>query len=854
MAKKQRRGVKKLRVFGFTLLTLFLIGLTTAAMCTVSMAWYIHNYINPTIDVDLESLGDMNFTSILYYKDKATGQTLELERLYGAENRIWANIDEIPEDLRNAFVAIEDKRFYSHHGVDWKRTLGAALSWVTGSSKYGGSTLTQQLIKNLTTDDDYSVKRKITEIMRALELEKQVNDKDKILEYYLNTIFLGRKSYGVKIAARTYFGKELSDLSLAECAIIAGITKNPSYYDPFRFPEHIKSRQEDILDQMCKQGMISESEKTQAMREKLDYKYEENKAEQSQPYSYFTDMVINDVVDDLVTQKGMSRTLASNLVTSGGLKIYTTVDMNIQKIMESVYQDDSNFPNVTKNGAKLESAMVVMDPATGDVVGVVGGRGQKTASLVLNRATDSKRQPGSSIKPLSVYGPALDAGVITPYSVEMDMPVEVLSGRPWPKNETPKYSGQMTIQTAVAQSINTVAVRTMQKLTPEASFRFMTEKLHFTTLVETEAATSGKVQTDIALAPMSLGGLTKGVKVREMTAAYSALANQGIFNGYRSYTKVLDSKGEILLEKKPLGQPVFEKAQTTYYVTDLLKNAVTSGTGRKAKIDNMDTAGKTGTTTANKDRWFAGYTPYYAGVVWVGFDKSYGLPNLSYNPALNLWKNVMSQVHKGLEPKKFDQGEGFVSRGYCLDSGGSPTGACSKDVRGSRVGTGRFYKGDEPKDACPYHQLIEIDKGTKMLATEFCPAESRATLSLLDLTRKFPSSITVLDQQYCFTGDNAPIGEGVTVMSSEGSLYQKPCDVHTAALEDPELPPDGENPDENGETPDTPPDSGDDTPAPTPPEVDLPVEPTTPTEPVQPPVTPVQPPADNLPLDPEAIA
>lgn len=814
MEKKQRRTKSKLRTFRFVLLTILLIGLTTTAICGTAFALYIHSYINPTIDIDPANLS-MNFTSIVYYEDKKTGEMKELEKLHGTENRIWADISDMPKELGQAFVAIEDSRFYKHNGVDWKRTLGAAVHWLIPSGKtYGGSTITQQLIKNLTDDDEYSVQRKITEIMRAIALEKKVKDKDKILELYLNTIYLGRNSYGVNTAAKTYFGKALKDLNLAECAIIAGITQNPSKYDPFRFPDNIKKRQEVILSQMLKQKMITKEAYEEALKTPLDYKYEESKAEQSQPYSYFTDAVIYDVIDDLVKRKGYSKQFARTLVSSGGLKIYSTVDLAVQNAMEEVYENDANFPNISKNGTKPQSAMIILDPYTGDIKGVVGGRGKKEGNLVLNRATQSKRQPGSAIKPVSVYAPALDEGIITPYSVETDMPLLSLSGNPWPKNENRIYSGQMTIKRAVELSINTVAVRVMNKLTPKKSFDFMTKKVGFTTLVASKTLANGKVQTDIDLAPMTLGGLTEGVTVKQLAAGYTPFANKGMYTAPRSYTKVLDSDGAVLLENDVSPSVAFENEKTSYYMNELLRSAVNNGTGRAAKISGMDTAGKTGTTTSNKDRWFVGYTPYYLGAVWFGYDKSYGLPNLSSNPSVAVWKTVMARVHDGLAPKKFDDDDGFVNASYCIDSGLSPTEWCSADPRGSRVATGRFYKGDAPTSACNLHKPVEIDKETKMLATDFCPPANLIKIGLLDLTRLFPSAVTVTDQQYCITLENEPIGEGILVSSPNASTFTKSCTIHTTdSFVDPENPPDdsendtGEEPTE----PEIPDDNGSDT-------------------------------------------
>ncbi|MGE4548595.1 MAG: transglycosylase domain-containing protein [Intestinibacillus sp.] len=689
--------------------SLLLVCILTTTICGLAFAWYIHSYVNPSIeDLDLNGLG-MNFTSIVYAPQRdengeADTQYVEYERLHGGENRIWADMSEIPDDLENAFVAIEDQRFYEHKGVDWKRTFGAALGWVGGKGSYGGSTITQQLIKNLTKDDDYSVKRKLTEILRALALEKKVGSKDKILEMYLNMIYMGYGSNGVKTAARTYFDKDLSDLNLAECAALAGVTNNPSLYDPFRFPENVKKRQETILNEMYRQGMITESEKSTALATTLTYQRPADEGANAEPYSYFTDTVVTDVINDLVERKGYSKTLASNLVTSGGLKIYTTVDTRIQGIMEEVYADDSNFPNISKNGIKPESAMVIVNK-DGEILGIVGGRGQKTGSLLLNRA-ETPRQPGSSIKPLAVYGPAMDAGIVTPYTGMEDSPYQQINGSDWPRNDDRVYRGPVVVKDAVAKSINTIAVKTLAELTPEASYEFLTNKLGFKHLVGSQTAPNGKVQTDIALAPLALGGLTNGATVREMAGGYTIFINDGKFIPPHTYTKVLDSEGKVLLSNEDMDPIIaFENVKTSYYMNLTLQGVTSYGTATSAKISGMDTAGKTGTTTSQRDRWFCGYTPYYVGACWFGYDKTYTLSGVSGNPATKLWKAVMTRVHEDLPDASFDKparDKGFTAVTYCTKTGLLPTDTCE-------TATGYFYKGDEPTERCPGHVVQKTD-------------------------------------------------------------------------------------------------------------------------------------------------
>lgn len=683
-ARKVFKGVR------FFLVSFLLVCVMCASICGVALALYLRVYIEPNAKIDVnELMFDMDMTSIVYAWDPEKEDYTEYEVLRGRENRIWSDLDEIPKDLQNAFIAIEDKRFYEHKGVDWKRTANGVINWIVGKEG-GGSTITQQLIKNLTDDKDYSVKRKLNEIFRALQLEKDLGDKNRILEMYLNLIYLGQGAYGVNTAATTYFSKDLDELNLAECAILAGITKNPSRYDPFNHPETIKERQETILNEMCKQGMISESERDEAKAQPLEYKYEAAKEARENTYSYFTDAVINDVINDLVEKKDYPLELAKWKVTSGGVQIYTTVEPAVQAAMEEVYEDDSNFPNISRNGMRPESAMVICNDQ-GDVVGIVGGRGKKTDNRVLVRA-DSPRQAGSSIKPLSAYGPAMDAGLITPYSVRDNAPFKEIDGRAWPRNDSGGYTGPMTIRSAVAKSTNAIAVRVVDELTPQAAYDFLTEQLDFKHLNS----------ADIDLAPMALGGMNGGVTVREMAAGFSIFLNDGIFNGARTYTKVLNSDGTVLLENEPLERQVFEREQTVYYMRDVLKGVTSSamgGTARRINVPGMDVGGKTGTSQKKRDLWFCGFTPYYAGATWFGYDSSYDLSGVSGNPSLTIWNKVMNKVHENLEPAEFDMGDSdnFEKQSYCTVSGLAPSSACRAN---GTVETGRYWKGDAPSKVC----------------------------------------------------------------------------------------------------------------------------------------------------------
>lgn len=763
MAKRKRSSIP--RMIMLTLLAIVLIGIVTACLCGIALAFYIGVYVAPNADIDVSSYSrDLAKTTIIYAKDPQTGAYEEYETLEGDVNRLWVDLEEIPEDLRNAVIAIEDKRFYSHKGVDWIRTLGAVKGFVTGDDNAGGgSTLTQQLIKNLTGNNDKSVKRKINEIFQALRLEKNLGDsaKDQILEMYLNTIPYGNRSAGVKVAAMTYFGKELHELNLAECAVLASIPNAPTRYNPFRNPDNVRERQEKVLFQMKDQGFITETEYQQALNTELVYKSDEYQQQNDEPYSWFTEAIIQELTQDLVETQHISEDLAKSRVMSGGLKIYATIDLDVQEAMDEVYSNEANFPDASKNGVKPQSAMVVCDKK-GNIVGLVGGRGEKEGSLLTNRATMTTRQPGSSIKPLAVYGPAMDQDKITPYSVVTDMPFKVYNDKPWPRNDNRRYQGQMVVKQAVASSINCVAVRVLDMLTPQASYEFLTKTLGFSHLTN----------ADIDYAPLALGGMTRGVTVREMAAGYTIFANNGKYSGSRTYSRVEDDEGNVIIDyTEPEEINAFQNEKTSYYMLDVLKAVTESGTGRKASLNGIETAGKTGTTTSKTDVWFCGLTPYYVGATWFGYDQSYNLNGISGNTALSLWTAVMRRIHEDLPSAEFDMGDdsNFVRASYCEDSGLSPIDACEDDQRGSRVSTGRFWKGDEPEDSCDLHKYVTICSSSGLIARDNCLSTS--TVSKLDLTRLFPISIptSIEDAAYCFTGSNDPVGKG-SVTVSGGSL------------------------------------------------------------------------------------
>ena len=690
------------------LITLVLIGVLCGCFCGIAFAMYVHIYINPSAQETAAEISKglgLNLNSFIYAKESDSDEYTLYETIKGKENREWVDSDKIPDTLKNAVVAIEDERFYKHHGVDWVRTIGAVKGWLLGGTQYGGSTITQQLIKNITADNDYSVKRKVNEIFRAFALEKEIDDKDRILVMYLNTIFLGYNSYGVQTAAMQYFDKDVSQLDLAESAVLAGLTNNPSIYDVYNHPEKVKERQETILAQMLDQKMISQEEYEAAVAEELNYRpYEEYQQEIKSTYSYFTDEVIKDVINDLMTEKGYSRLVAENMVYSGGLNIYATIDTKVQNALDEVWANADNFPNTEKYGEIPQSAMVITDKQ-GNIVGIAGGRGEKTSSRGFSYASDARRQPGSSIKPLATYGPAMDAGIATPDTTVYDRAlIQDEEGNPWPMNDGKYPTGRaMTVKEGMTRSLNTISAQLLKQLTPQKSYEFMTQQLGFK-LVDSRTNEDGTVQSDIDLAPLALGALTDGVTVREMAGGFSTFINDGVYGGTRTYTKVTDSEGNTIMENTPNTDKGFTNVRTDYYMLDCLQNVTAHGTAYGIQLDGVETGGKTGTTTSNTDIWFCGITPKYSGAVWVGYEHNYRLDGLYGRNAAEIWLAVMQKVHAGDSGLVFDSHpQDFEEVTYCMDTGLLASGACRA---AGRAATGRFWKDKVPTETCS-HQNIE---------------------------------------------------------------------------------------------------------------------------------------------------
>lgn len=809
--RRKRRRRKALRILGKTgkysgktvlfvirkavtytlnvLLTVLLVGIIVGAVVGISFMVYLRGYVDSTCE-QLETLKyDSSLTTTLYYTDRA-GNEVELteDHLSSSENRLWVSYDQIPEILIEAYISIEDQRFWEHNGVDTKRTLSAVYNFfVPSGSQYGGSTITQQLIKNVTGENQNTMQRKIQEIFRALNVEKTY-DKSEIMEMYLNTIFLSEGCYGVRAAAEEYFGKELSELTLNECAALASIGKSPVKYDPLINPQDNLERRNLVLREMLRQEKITQEEFDEAYDSPLHLVEDtENYVYTETVHSYYIDAVIDDVIADLMEQYGYDERSASIKLYSGGLQIYTCMDPTIQNILETVYTNESYWPKTS--GIQAQSAMVVMDPKSGDLLGIVGGRGEKKISRGLNRATHSKRQCGSSIKPLSVYAYALETGLYNYVGPCDDVPVlyDESTGL-WPNNATKSFTGRSSLENAIQRSLNTVAVKTCSMLGVENVFRNMLRS-GFTTLVDNYVASNGTVFSDAALSPLSLGSFTFGVTVREMAQAYACFANGGLTSHARTYSVVLDSQGNVVLDNNRKSESLYSEA-TAFMITSLLQTVISGSAGTARNYINfhkdyegLEVAAKTGTTNDNKDLYFCGYTPNLVGACWYGYDNNKTI-TANGGAAAGLWNSAFRMIYEYFteEGIPFERQftvpstvayAGDTGVRICTVSGKLATEACENDIGhylgGSSVVTSKFYylKANAPTEYCDKHVAVRWDRTTRAISVPgcTCPESNLVTVGFRKLEkseRNFARDVRISDAGYIYI----PVPDGYTYPTS----------------------------------------------------------------------------------------
>ena len=775
-----------LRVLGYifnVLATCMLIGLITGTVVGGAFLLYVFNRVDSSVDnIDFLKVSENTTTKIVYVDEEDTDELVEAvdQRLYGSENHMWAPYSDFPEDLKDAITSVEDKRFWEHKGVDWITTGKATINYLLGSGSAGGSTITQQLIKNVTGDDDVSIQRKAQEIMRALQLEKTMT-KEQILELYLNTIYLGEGCYGVSSAAYTYFGKEVKDLSLLECAALIGITQNPTKWDPFLHPENNQYRRQVVLTCMHDNKKITDEEYYSTWGLDLDLYYPEEETEDpssSDPVpvesginSWYTDAAIEETISLLMEKFGYTYEIAAQKIYTGGLQIVTAQDPKLQALVEDYYKDASHFQKADNSLIQPESSFVLIDPTNGCVKAIAGARGEKRGNRILNYATQTSRPSGSSIKPLSAYGPSLEYGLITYGSSVDDAPINfgekvtTESGysyytKPagYPQNSGGNYyRGIVPVHFALRNSINTAAYRLVMNLGLDRSFDFVTNKCHISTLVG-EYDKNGV--TDKAYAPLALGQQSYGVKNLELTAAYSIFANDGVYNKPRFVLKILDGNGDVLIDNSPKSEIVLSET-TASIMTKMMQEVVTDGTGHGfITLQNIvDTAGKTGTTQNACDKWFVGYTPYYIAGVWFGYAMPQALDNFGENCAMSIWDGLMNEIHRpiieaaiaaGEEPKHFELADGVITATYCRDSGKLVTDACLADPRGSRVEIGYFTSENVPTEECDCHVLVDYDGVHGGVATNTCPEDNIIQVGMIQVKRSFPVQVLIEDAQYVY--------------------------------------------------------------------------------------------------------
>ncbi len=833
------KSTKWARKIGFTFIQLCLIALIGVGIVGVSAGIGIFKGVLATVpDIGNIDVTPTGFSTFVY--DIEGNQTAKL--VSTDSNRIPVTIDMVPEDLKNAFVAVEDSRFYSHNGIDIKGIVRAGVVGIQnklrgGDFTEGASTITQQLLKNnvftdWTSEDSFAdrLKRKIQEQYLALELEK-VMDKDSILINYMNTINLGQNTLGVQAASMRYFNKSVSDLNLSECAVIAGITKNPSRYNPITHPDKNAERRQKVLEDMQRDGYITQEQFDEAMADDVYSRIQvaDSENEDSSVNTYFVDALTDDVLEDLIAA-GYNETQAFTLLYSGGLKIYSTQDPKIQRICDETFADESIFPANTKwylnyeltieksNGDKEnhskemfrtfwkenrsksynliyasqeeayqdielykeavmgsgdevlgetisltpqpQVSIVVEDQSTGYIVAMEGGRGAKSGSRTLNRATDTTRQPGSTFKVVSTYAPAFDSAGLTLATVMNDAPFNYADGRPVANWYGENYRGLSSLREGIAQSMNIVAVKTLTQITPQLGFDYL-RNFGFTTLEERKEI-NGKIYSDIQQA-LALGGITNGVTNEELNAAYACIANGGTYIKPKLYTKVLDHDGNIILDNTTPQSRQVIKESTAFLLTNAMVDVVTVGTGGSVNFGGMAIAGKTGTTSDYNDVWFSGYTPYYTATTWTGFDNNVKLTGDEKNLAKKLWRSVMSKIHEGLTNEPFNVPSGIVTATVCSRSGKLPIeGLCNGTLRSEY-----FADGTVPTETCDVHYAGQVCTYSSLPACEGCPFKVEGILELTPIE-------DVSLQSGSGTAQPQPETPAAPVVGEDGSVIPAP--------------------------------------------------------------------------------
>lgn len=772
-------------------LTIFCLSLATAIGISV-LAFTVYKDINFAADERLFD-NSKTFESTRFFANASNGEKYDpvAIEISGSIRKVHYSLEEISPYLKDGFVAVEDKIFYEHSGIDVKRTLMATSNYLVGKEKtFGASTITQQVIKNISGDNQLKIKRKVSEIIRALHIEREYT-KQEILEVYLNVIPMGDNIYGVGAASRAYFGKDPIELLPEEAATLIGITNAPTAYSPYLYPGACLKKRNVILGVMLKDGVINQNEYDLAVSSSLSVIPREEREDRFD--SWFVETVINDVCKDLTEKYDISESAARIMLLGGGYKVYTTMNVNVQETLEDYFENLENFPAETKFG--LNYAFAVTDSLSGDLVGVIGRVGKKTGNRLLNHAS-TPHVPASTLKPLALYAPLIDQGMINWATVFDDVPKSFIENEDgyteYPRNSPNVYDGLTTVSEAIRVSKNTVAIELCNIMKPRGVFNLLRENFGFDDLIEREGAV-----TDIALSPMALGQLGRGISLIELTEAYGVFPADGIMRNARTYVSVYDHKGDIALEKTKSEKRVFSES-TARIMNQLLMGVTDSGTAKSITLKNyIEVAGKTGTSSGNKDKLFIGYTPYYTAGIWCGYNNGESIVQLSKS-GLQIWDEVMTLLHDDIiakdNPKSFAT-EGLLLLPYCIDSGREYSDVCIYDPRGTRKGYGYFTEENRPRGECDRHILCLYDSITKAIATDGCPEDNLVPVSLISVPeRAFPKEITVTDAEFVYRNigrfDQRPtdyalpyfaytIPDGVFVGRSKGrKQFNSNCYLH----------------------------------------------------------------------------
>ena len=735
--KKQKKLILIIAIVLFTAALISAVGLGIGAAS-------IYRNIDFSVDERLFE-SSRSFESTTFYANSGNSDEynpIAIETS-GAIRKLHYSLDEISEDVIKGFIAVEDKMFYEHRGVDVRRTALAALNLIIGKQKtFGASTITQQVIKNISGDNQIKIKRKISEIIRAGHIER-IYGKDEILEVYLNIIPMGDNIYGVGAASRAYFGKEPGELSAEEAATLIGITNAPTAYSPYLNPDACRRKRDIVLGVMREDGVITESEYSNAIEKALEVIPREKRKDRYD--SWFIETAIEEICKDMSLKYDLTESAARMMLLGGGYKVYTTMNPRIQGILENYFENEDNYASVGEDG--LNYAMVVTDAVSGGLLGIIGNSGKKEGNRLLNHAL-VPHIPASTLKPLALYAPLIDEGRINWATVLDDVPVSFSERdgeyREYPKNSPNVYDGLTTVKDAVRNSKNTIAVRLSMLLTPRRIFDSLKDSFGFESLIEREGS-----MTDIDTAPMALGQLCRGVPLIKLTEGYAVFPSDGIHHKTRSYLYIYDHEDRLVIKNEEEEKRVFSEG-TSRIMNQLLMNVVDSGTASGVSLKHItDTAGKTGTSSGNRDKLFIGYTPSIVAGIWCGYDNGQTVSSVRKSH-VKIWDEVMCQIYDGLEREKFST-EGLARLPYCMDSGECFSENCLYDPRGNRMEYGYFTEDNKPSHVCERHIVCMYDALTKAVAQEGCPNEDLVKVSLIKITdRAFPKEITVTDAEYVF--------------------------------------------------------------------------------------------------------